>query len=133
MGFESQTNARYADCVSDERCELLCLDLPLAEALRGARLAPELAERAAATARAFADPTRLTLAAALAGSEVELCACDLSWICERSEQLVGHHLRTLRRVGLVVARREGKMVLYRLTDEARALLRDVLEPAELPR
>ena len=59
--------------------------------------------------------------------------CDLSWVSERSEQLVGHYLRTLRRVGLVVARREGKMVLYRLTDGARALLRALLEPTELVR
>jgi DNA-binding transcriptional ArsR family regulator len=33
----------------------------------------------------------------------------------------------------VVARREGKMVLYRLTDQARALLGAVIEPAELLR
>ena len=111
-----------------DRCELLCLDLPLAEQLRAARLAPDAAELAAARARALGDPTRLALAAALAQSEVELCACDLAWIAERSEQLVGHHLRTLRRAGLVSARREGKMVLYRLTAEAQVLLGAVLEP-----
>jgi ArsR family transcriptional regulator, lead/cadmium/zinc/bismuth-responsive transcriptional repressor len=115
--------------VADDRCDLLCLDLPQAETLRAARLAPRVAHAAARRARALADPTRLTIAAALAGAETEeLCVCDLSWIAERSEQLVGHHLRVLHRAGLVSPRREGKMVLYRLTGEGQALLGLVLAP-----
>ena len=49
----------------DERCDLLCLDLPQAEAIRRTRLAPTAAFAAAERARALGDPTRLTLAAAL--------------------------------------------------------------------
>lgn len=120
--------------MSADRCDLLCLDLPRAEALRAERLAPAAAEAAAARARALGDPTRLTVAAALAGAEgEELCVCDLSWIAERSEQLVGHHLRVLRRDGVVSSRREGKMVLYRLTERGRALLGAVLESAGIRR
>ena len=78
--------------------------------------------------------TRLGVAAALARADgEELCVCDLSWVAERSEQLVGHHLRVLRRGGIVSSRREGKMVLYRLTDSGRALLDAVLDPAEVSR
>jgi DNA-binding transcriptional ArsR family regulator len=117
--------------MGDERCDLLCLDLPLAEALRATKLPGGAAEAAAERARALGDPTRLTVVSALAGSETtELCVCDLSWIAERSEQLVGHHLRVLRRAGLVRSRREGKMVLYQLTESGRTLLAAVLEPAE---
>lgn len=120
--------------MADDRCDLLCLDLPRAEALRAQRLVPGAAEAAAERARALGDPTRLGVAAALAHAEgEELCVCDLSWIAERSEQLVGHHLRVLRRGGIVSSRREGKMVLYRLTDSGRALLDAVLDPAEVPR
>jgi DNA-binding transcriptional ArsR family regulator len=120
--------------VPEERCDLLCLDLPQAETLRAERLAPGAAAAAAAQAKALGDPTRLTLAAALSRAERhELCVCDLSWICERSEQLVGHHLRVLRRAGLVAFRREGKMVVYRLSDQGRALLRTLLEAAEVTR
>jgi len=115
--------------VPDDRCDLLCLDLPTAEALRRSRLSFEAAEAAAARARALADPTRLTLAAALARAD-ELCVCDMAWVAERSENLVGHHLRALRQAGLVRSRREGKMVLYQLTSEGRALLSSVLLPAE---
>ena len=111
--------------VPDDRCDLLCLDLPQAEAIRQSRLEPAAAWAAAERARALADPTRLTLAAALARAD-ELCVCDLAWIAERPQNLVSHHLRTLRAAGLVVSRRDGKMVLYALTDAGRALLSSVL-------
>jgi ArsR family transcriptional regulator, lead/cadmium/zinc/bismuth-responsive transcriptional repressor len=114
--------------MGDEHCDLLCLDLEQAETLRRRRLAADGAERAAGRARALGDPTRLGLAAAL-GEVEELCVCDLSWIAERAQNLVGHHLRALRAAGLVRSRREGKMVLYRLTDEGRALLEAVLAQA----
>jgi ArsR family transcriptional regulator, lead/cadmium/zinc/bismuth-responsive transcriptional repressor len=48
--------------------------------------------------------------------------CDLSWITERAENLVSHHVRALRGAGLVRSRREGKMVMYQLTGRGRALL-----------
>ena len=117
-----------------ERCDLLCLDLPQAEALRAMVLPCGAAEAAAERARALADPTRLTVISALGQSVTsELCVCDLSWIAERSEQLVGHHLRVLRRAGLVRSRRDGKMVLYQLTASGRRLLDAVLEPAQVAR
>lgn len=107
--------------MTDDRCDLLCLDLERAEALRRARLPVEHAERLADAARALADPTRLMLASAL-GEAGELCVCDLSWIAERPENLVSHHLRTLRSAGLAQSRRDGKMVMYSLTDRGRSLL-----------
>lgn len=56
----------------------------------------------------------------------ELCVCDLSWIAERAQNLVSHHLRVLRDQGLAESRRDGKFVLYSLTPEGRALVRAVL-------
>jgi len=117
-------------CVSDDRCDLLCLDLPKAEALRSARVSDETARVHADRAKALADPTRLTLAAALAETD-ELCVCDLAWVSERPENLVSHHLRTLRTAGLVSSRREGKMVMYAVTEAGRALLTAVFAAAEV--
>jgi ArsR family transcriptional regulator, lead/cadmium/zinc/bismuth-responsive transcriptional repressor len=114
--------------VSDDRCDLLCLDLATAERLRVRRLDDALADSAAGRAHALSDPTRLTIAAALAEAS-ELCVCDLAWIVERAQNLVSHHVRTMRAHGIVRSRREGKMVMYRLTDEGRALLEAVLPPA----
>jgi DNA-binding transcriptional ArsR family regulator len=106
--------------VPDDRCELLCLDLPRAERIRE-RLDPELAREAAAHARALGDPTRLSIALALRDGE-ELCVCDLAWIVAKAENLVGHHLRALRDAGLADSRRDGKIVFYALTAPGRDLI-----------
>lgn len=105
----------------DDRCDLLCLDLPKAEALRAARPSKAEARALAGGFRALGDPTRLALALALRDGG-ELCVCDLAWIAERAENLVSHHLRALRAGGLADYRREGKMALYSLTGRGRALL-----------
>jgi DNA-binding transcriptional ArsR family regulator len=115
--------------VDRDLCELLCLDLDVAESLRKERITLEAAAHAAARARALADPTRLMLATAL-GHVEELCVCDLAWIAERSQNLVSHHLRALRAAGLVASRRDGKMVMYSLTDRGAALLETVLGAEE---
>jgi DNA-binding transcriptional ArsR family regulator len=65
------------------------------------------------------------LAAALLETR-ELCVCALACIAERSQTLVSHHVRALRTQGIVGSRREGKMVMYSLTDEGRKLLASVL-------
>src|SRR4051795_1348596 len=109
-----------------DTCDLLCLDVPLAETLRHGRLALDAAEAAAARAKALSDPTRLMLAVALRDAEGELCVCDLSWVAERSEKLVSHHVRALRSAGLVRSRRDGKMVMYALPAAGRALVDSVL-------
>jgi ArsR family transcriptional regulator, lead/cadmium/zinc/bismuth-responsive transcriptional repressor len=118
--------------MTDDRCELLCLDLQVAERLRKKRLAPEDADVAAGKARALSDPTRLMLAAALLEAN-ELCVCDLAWIAERSQTLVSHHVRALRSHGIVRSRREGKMVMYSLTEEGQALLASVLPATQAQR
>lgn len=112
-----------------DRCELLCLDLEKAEALRATALEEQEAVRLAERTKALADPTRLRLAAVLAESD-ELCVCDLAWVAGRAENLISHHLRALRSAGLVTSRRDGKMVLYRLTKLGRGLVATVLEPEE---
>jgi ArsR family transcriptional regulator, lead/cadmium/zinc/bismuth-responsive transcriptional repressor len=107
------------------RCELICIDAPRAEAIRQRLLGEGEALEAAERAKALSDPTRLTLAAALREGE-ELCVCDLSWIAGRSQNLVSHHLRLLRSLGMVRSRRDGKLVMYSLTGEGRSLLSAVL-------
>jgi ArsR family transcriptional regulator, lead/cadmium/zinc/bismuth-responsive transcriptional repressor len=106
--------------VADDRCDLLCLDLPRAEEIRTG-LDPGAARAAAVTAKALGDPTRLTIAMALREGQ-ELCVCDLAWITMRAENLVGHHLRGLREAGLADSRRDGKVVFYCLTAIGRRLL-----------
>jgi DNA-binding transcriptional ArsR family regulator len=111
--------------MSEERCDLLCVDAPRAEAIREELLVVEAARVAAERARALSDPTRLMLAAALREGG-ELCVCDLAWISGRAQNLVSHHLRLLRSHGLVRSRRDGKLVMYSLTGEGSGLLGAVL-------
>ena len=113
---------------NDDACDLTCLTLPRAEALRNRRLSMDSAQLGAAAARAMADPTRLMLAALLRDGG-ELCVCDLAWLTGRAINLVSHHLKTLRSGGLVRSRREGKLVLYTLTAQGRALVETLLLPA----
>jgi DNA-binding transcriptional ArsR family regulator len=110
-----------AYAMSQDRCDLICIDAPRAEAIRARLQGENEALEAAERAKALSDPTRLRLAQAL-GEGGELCVCDLSWIVGRSQNLVSHHLGTLRSRGLVRSRRDGKMVMYSLTQPGRSLL-----------
>lgn len=115
--------------MSDDACDLLCLDLPHAEAVR-AQLGDEAQMRLQANqAKALADPTRLRIATALSVGE-ELCVCDLAWITELSQNLVSHHVRILRTADLARSRRNGKLVMYRLTEAGQRLLVAVAGPAQ---
>ena len=111
-----------------DRCDLLCLDLPKAEELRAQQLPEARARVLADRAKALGDPTRLSLALALAATD-DLCVCDLAWVSGRAENLVSHHLRALRGAGLVTSRRDGKMVMYAMTGAARSLL-DAIQVGE---
>lgn len=119
-------NSTNLDHRNDHGCDLVCLDLPRARALRDRRLSAEGARLAAAAAQALADPTRLLIADLLREGG-ELCVCDLAWLTGRAINLVSHHLKALRTTGLVQPRREGKLVLHALTPRGHALIATLLE------
>lgn len=82
----------------------------------------------------LANPTRLKILLALRGGRNrrsgELCVCDLAVVAGASKSLTSHQLRLLRAAGLVVARRAGKLVYYRLAEGSAAdLLTRALEVA----
>jgi DNA-binding transcriptional ArsR family regulator len=104
-----------------DTCDLLCLDLPKAERVREGLPSAEELERWAAGAKALGDPTRLAVALALEAGETA-CVCDLAWIVGRDERLVSHHARQLKASGIARSQRDGKMVMYGLTERGRALL-----------
>lgn len=71
----------------------------------------------------MADPVRLRLIYALDVVE-ELCVGDLALALEASEDSVSYALRLLRSAGLVVTRKEGRVVFNRLAADFPEPLRD---------
>ena len=65
--------------------------------------------------RAFSDTSRVRILFALTTQELNVNA--LAELVGISDSAVSHHLRSLRQMELVVARREGKEVFYRIEDE----------------
>ena len=65
--------------------------------------------------RAFSDTSRVYILFALSRQELNVGA--LAEVVGISESAVSHHMRSLRQVGLVKARRDGKEVYYRVEDE----------------
>jgi ArsR family transcriptional regulator, lead/cadmium/zinc/bismuth-responsive transcriptional repressor len=72
-------------------------------------------ERLAETFKALGDPTRVRMLTAL--SRAELCVCDLATLLGATESAISHQLRLLRSLRVVRARRDGRMVFYRLDDD----------------
>jgi ArsR family transcriptional regulator, lead/cadmium/zinc/bismuth-responsive transcriptional repressor len=70
--------------------------------------------------RAFSDPSRVRIIAALADGEMNVTA--LAAAVGISESAVSHHLRGLRQMRLVRARKVGRQVFYCLDDDHVAAL-----------
>jgi ArsR family transcriptional regulator, arsenate/arsenite/antimonite-responsive transcriptional repressor len=74
---------------------------------------------------ALADRTRLRLLNLMEGREV--CVCYFVEILKQPQPKISRHLAYLRRAGIVMARREGKWMHYRLERPLDARAREVLE------
>ena len=71
--------------------------------------------RAAAIARALADPKRLCVVERLASGEQSVSELSREVGCQVPN--MSQHLAVLRSAGLVASRREGSTIFYRLADE----------------
>jgi len=111
--------------MSDDACDLLCLDLPKAEAIRLTLPDTQRLAAWADAAKALTDPTRLSVVLSLKDGGA-CCVCDLAWIVGRPEKLVSHHLRLLKTAGAATSRRDGRMVMYELTPAGHALVDGLL-------
>jgi ArsR family transcriptional regulator, arsenate/arsenite/antimonite-responsive transcriptional repressor len=77
--------------------------------------------------KGLSEPTRLRMLNLL--FQGELCGCDVQYVLELSQSNVSRHLNYLKRVGLVLDRRDGYRVFYKLadaSDKSRNLLLDYL-------
>ena len=90
---------------------------------RSRLLGAEDASRLASLLSILADPTRTRILYALDTVD-ELCVGDLVMVLEASPDAVGYALRMLRTAGLVVNRRAGRVIYYRLADDFPEPLRE---------
>ena len=65
--------------------------------------------------KTFGDTTRVKILYAL--MEQDLCVADLAEAIGATQSAVSHQLRTLKQSRLVRAKREGKNVVYSLSDD----------------
>ena len=76
--------------------------------------------------KVFGDPTRLKILFALEASP--MCGCDLAEALGITKAAVSYQLKMLRSHDLVRCRKEGKNVIYRLSDEhVRAIIDCAIE------
>ena len=75
--------------------------------------------------KAFADPVRLRLLNLLS-QDMEICVCHLHEALALPQPTVSRHLAYLRKHGLVIGRKEGLWVHYRLARSTSGLNRILL-------
>jgi ArsR family transcriptional regulator len=83
------------------------------------------ADALAARFKALADPTRVAIVNRLAAAD-EVCVCDLNTAFDLSQPTISHHLKVLRKAGLVDSTRRGTWAYYRLVPETVGALRQTL-------
>ena len=87
--------------------------------LTGTPLGAVAADGLAATLKALADPVRLRLLSQIAARDGgEACVCDISDGIDVSQPTISHHLKVLRRAGLLDSERRGSWVFYRVVPAA---------------
>ena len=89
-----------------------------------ARLTPGV-DVVAQTCAALSDPIRLRILALLQQGEV--CVCDIHGSLEVPQPTASRHLAYLRRHGLVVGRKDGLWVHYRLAEDLPPMLQRAVD------
>jgi ArsR family transcriptional regulator, arsenate/arsenite/antimonite-responsive transcriptional repressor len=76
--------------------------------------------------KALADPTRLTMVAALWKADAPICICDFTASLDLSQPTISHHMGKLKEAGLVESDKHGIWMYYRLSEALPSSARQVL-------
>jgi ArsR family transcriptional regulator len=109
------TTTTHVVSTTSDACDVFHADPGRVADVRAAMPEPVTVEHLAETFKALGDPTRVRMLSAL--SRAELCVCDLATLLGATESAISHQLRLLRSLRVVRARRDGRMVFYRLDDD----------------
>jgi DNA-binding transcriptional ArsR family regulator len=98
-----------------DECKVRCIRPEAVARAREVLEAPDTYSELAMLFAALSDPTRARIVHLVL--QEEMCTCDLAVVLGVSESAVSQHLRVLRSLRLVRARRAGKIVFYTLDDK----------------
>lgn len=87
-------------------------------------------DKTAAVFKAIGHPVRLRILSLLARRSEPLCVCHIEERFTLAQPTISHHLRVLRKAGLVSANRKGTWVYYAARESGLAPLRAFLEQLE---
>ncbi|MGB8952749.1 MAG: metalloregulator ArsR/SmtB family transcription factor [Candidatus Aminicenantales bacterium] len=76
--------------------------------------------------KSLSDPTRLRILLLLL--QRELCVCELTFILEMEQSRISHQLKVLRNADLVEDIRDGKWIIYRISEDKKKYLMLILNP-----
>jgi ArsR family transcriptional regulator, arsenate/arsenite/antimonite-responsive transcriptional repressor len=68
--------------------------------------------------KALGDETRLEIVALLADARDSLCACEIEAHFDLSQSTISHHLKLLRKAGVLRSERRGTWVYYEIDPDA---------------
>ena len=74
--------------------------------------------------KSLADETRLTILTLLLNGE--MCVCEIMGTLPISQPAVSHHLKILRQAGILIDRRQGRWIYYRIDPKSLTSLLDIL-------
>ena len=90
------------------------------------------AQEMADVLKALAEPTRLSMIAALWAADAPVCICDFTATFDLSQPTISHHMSKLKGAGLVESTKHGIWVYYSLREDLPptvvALLGTLMEP-----
>jgi ArsR family transcriptional regulator len=100
------------------------------------RLSAEEAAQLADMLKAVAHPVRLQIVDVLSRHAGEVCVCDIESQFDLKQPTISHHLKILRRAGIIDCQRQGQWLYYYIRPESMATLRELLtawtEPLDTP-
>ena len=91
-------------------------------------MAAGAAAQVAATLKALADPLRVRMLSLIAASPTgEACVCNIETVADVTQSTVSHHLKVLKKVGVLTSQRRASWVFYSIAPEARRAVTTLLE------
>ena len=100
--------------ITEEICEGAAIHPEIISIVRDTMIEDQNIFDMAEIFKVLGDETRIRILAAISVSE--MCVCDIAALLTMSNSAISHQLRVLKQAHIVMSRRAGKAVIYRMAD-----------------